>query len=291
MLIPSAFAASQNVMPSTSSAKGYLNPTLSKKNIAITNPELRAEFGSRSRWSMKTTLSYHGSEVTQPFSKHQPDPTGRSFFNDTSASGAIGVKYRIDQQSSLNFGTGLRVDTPFHGPKKLDTNDPRIAYDIFYRWLSLQMMSSVSGSYITTDVYQRNGQVSTLQASQFVKYRMGVSRLSFSFKTILSYYAFDRAYQENDFAYASQYGMGFYPGLDYRVTDWLQVQTSLSKSYSNLRSEEDPFTYDGGDLTQRLGLGISLSDEIYFYPYLSFFPEDIRDDSTSVSFNTIFSVF
>ena len=61
--------------------------------------------------------------------------------------------------------------------------------------------------------------------------------------------------------------------------------------YDHLRSERDNFTFAKNKIYQSVGLGISVTRDIYLYPNVQFLPEDIRSDLTNVALSANINVF
>ncbi|HWU44940.1 MAG TPA: hypothetical protein VN132_15915, partial [Bdellovibrio sp.] len=80
----------------------------------ITNAKLRAEMGSKSRWSIKTAINYNGGTVEKPFAGDRPNIAASTNTDvQTSLSGTVAVAYRLSARDSLSFGTGVAIATPF----------------------------------------------------------------------------------------------------------------------------------------------------------------------------------
>src|SRR5690606_16490271 len=70
----------------------------------ITNKKLRAELGSKSKWSIKTAFSYSGASVERPMAQIRPNyRAGADVPGLTSISGSIGIKYALSVRDSLSL--------------------------------------------------------------------------------------------------------------------------------------------------------------------------------------------
>jgi hypothetical protein len=102
-------------------------------------------------------------------------------------------------------------------------------------------------------------------------------------------FIYERGYGKKD-GKASRYLLGIYPQLKYNFSDKVNVYTSLAISLWNPRSIEDEMALHNKTLSGRLGMGMAYSRDIYFAPYLNFYPENPKADTTTISFSTIFSI-
>jgi len=85
----------------------------------LTNAKLRAETGSKSRFSIATAFSYDGGSLNAPLAAKRPNVqgvTGATTVADLN--GTINAKYNITQKDSLLVGGGLRWVTPLQGSQR-----------------------------------------------------------------------------------------------------------------------------------------------------------------------------
>lgn len=244
-----------------------------------------------SKYSFKASLSYYGPPVAKPLSPEQPNPDNKIGDYKVALSGSISGRYRINSSKVLSFGSGLTALTPFHGLERLDLKSPYIDFSKSFRGDALQMRVSSGASATTQKVYLNAGQVGALFGSCSLKYRLADTAFRLSLSSSLNIFLYERAYNAKSDRSASRYFLGLYPGLDYRWSDKLTVQTSLSTNYANERKEESWSLIKPRTLTQRLGVSLALTKTTFLYPYLNFYPESFTWDTTTLSFKTIFSVF
>ena len=257
----------------------------------LTHPELRAEEGSMSKYSVKAFLSYYGPPVATPLASEQPNPDNKVGDYKVALSGSMSGRYRINSSEVLSAGSGLKALTPFHGLERVDLKSPYLKYSKSLRFHKVQMRLTSGVSVTTQKAYTDAGQVGALSGSYSMKYKLGQTNLRLSLSTSLNIFIYNRAYNAKTDRTSSRYFLGVYPGIDYRLSDNYTVQTSLSTSFANPRKDEKWQSLNSRTITQRLGVSIALSKTTFLYPYFNFYPEKFTWETTTLSFNTIFSVF
>lgn len=255
----------------------------------ITDSKLKAESGSLSRYSLKFALSYYGPPIGDLSNEKQPNPDGSIGNNDTSLSGSIGGRYRFDSRSAVSVGTGISSLTPFHGSKRTDVKTPFISYDLNSRLQNVQMRNSYGLSVTTVKEYLDVGQYGTLSYDNNLVYNLGNSGFAVGLDTGLSVFLYNRDYEKADRT-AGRYFVGFYPQMKYNFTDKLSAYTSLAIGFTNPRALDDEWAMLNRTMTGRLGAGYAFTRDIYFSTFLNFYPKELKTDSTTVSFSTVFSI-
>lgn len=254
----------------------------------ITDSKLKAESGSLSRFSLKFSLSYFGPPVGDLSNRNQPNPDGSVGVYATSLGGSISGRYRFDGKSALSLGTGVSALTPFHGIERTDVKTPFVSYDRNSRWGDLQARNSYGVSVTTIPNYRDIGQYGTLSYDNSLVYNLGASGFAVGVDSSLSYFLYERDYFKKD-GKASRYVLGFYPQVKYNFSDKVNVYTSVAMNFWNPRFAEQTDILNK-KLSARLGMGVSITRDIYFAPYLNFYPERLTADTTTLSFSTIFSI-
>lgn len=258
-------------------------------NREITDSKLKADSGSLSRYSLKVSLSYFGPPVGDLSNKYQPNPDGSIGVYSTSLGGSISGRYRLDKRSAISVGTGVSALTPFHGVERTDVKTPFISYDRSTRVGEVQMRNSLGGSVTTIPNYRDVGQVGTLSLDNSLVYNIGDSGFATGVDVDFSYFLYERDYRPSD-RKSSTYHLGVFPQLKYNFSDKVNVYTSVAMSFWNPRATDDASVMLNKTLSGRLGMGMAFTRSIYFAPYLNFYPDNLRADTTTVSFSTVFSI-
>ena len=161
MATAAELSTTASILPSETKLKAPANAKKAKYGevIGITDAELRARAGSRSKYSLNATLSYLGAPLASPLDEDLPNPDNEPSVHKTSLGGSIAARYRLSDKSSLGFGSGINVLTPFHGAERVDVKDPYLAYDRLYKIGSVQALTSISTVYVTNPDYLEIGEV------------------------------------------------------------------------------------------------------------------------------------
>lgn len=272
----------------TPTESGLLKNEKFEDTRLLTDPKLRAEEGSMSKYSIKFNASYYGPTLADLSAKDQPNPDGSVGSYATSLGGSIAARYRVSSSRAVSFGTGIKAIYPLHGIERFDVNNPYLSYDMSSRWGRLQMRNSPSISLITVPNYKAVGEYGALAFYNSFVYEFD-NDLSVGLDSDFGYYLYDRAYRSSD-GKANQYSISFSPTLKYRINERLNINTSVSVMFWNPRSLDNDFALWNRSPTQRLGLAYAWTKEIYLNPYLYLYPNRITTDSTSMNFSAIFSV-
>lgn len=302
--------------------KAARSPGSDEADQVITNKKLRAETGSLSKWSISTSLRYQGGSVEKPGSAVRPNILGSKGTPALSRiMGDVGVKYRTSKLTSLTLGVGLVMTTPFqekadtkgYNPKagaaiqrqfarnddKLEANDPSLAFTKLTKLGSVQSVTSVIGTSYTTQVYRDLGYAAGLTLQQIFAYDIGTSGLTLGANFQVSANAFDKG--KNTFSAAAggpagyeraDYSLGFYPFMEYTINDKFSLRTiSGLYLYEHTDMDSNFWRLNKNTIYQSVGVGISVTRDIYLYPNVQFLPENIRADMTNIGLNTNINVF
>ena len=292
---PAASTGTLASEPSSGESTAKLRDVLKNKKYEedhlITDSKLRADEGSFSKYSLKFNLSYYGPTVSDLGAADQPNPDHSISPKETALGGSLGGRYRMDSTHTISAGTGLKAVHPFHGMERIDTNTPYMSYDISSRWRGIQMRNSPGASIVTIPNYTQVGEFASLDYNFSAVFDLGVSKWALGTDVTFGYYLYNRDYTAKD-GRAQRFNISTSPFLKYNFTDKLSVNTSVGLAWWNprqLEKKDAPVLYNSS-VTQRLGLAYALTRDIYFSPYLSFFPGRLATDLTTLNFSTIFSV-
>ncbi len=258
----------------------------------VTDAELRAKAGSRSLWSLSGYMGYSGPRIDRLHQDVRPNPDRMPQEPRTSVNGSLGVRYRWSPQTSVSADTGLRFFTPLAGARDGELSDPGLSLERLYPLFKLQMRSRYSLSVTTSEYYADQGQLGTLNMAHDFKRKIGNldSRWLFSVGSSFNWFLFERPVRDGD-ARVSNYLFTIYPGFQFNIWDNLNFGTSLAFGYSNLRREENWWNWEKRLWSQRFSLGYGLTRNIFFSPYLNFFPENFTWDTTSFNMNVYLNIF
>lgn len=241
----------------------------------ITNAKLRAETGSKSKWSGSFTANYNGGSLQKPMSKNRPNPTRDPIAPKTAMQGDLGVRYRMDKNQSLKAGTGYSLEQPFHEAKRGQINNPQISYNYAGKVGGVQTSFDGLVSFSTNSDEVEIGQRGLVDVSQTVIYDFGGSKLSVGLLAGVTYTDYskrDEVVQPKGQgaapaeAFQEDYTLAAYPFAEYAISDLIQLRTVFRPwIFSHARAAET-WTFNRRPWTQSFGVGFAVTRDIYLYP-------------------------
>jgi hypothetical protein len=272
----------------------------------ITNRKLRAETGSKNKYSFSAALSYSGGTVKDPGSETRPNITGALGTQQAvNLRGTLGGKYKINSLNSLALDVGVGIDKPFHSDDKSFgdrsyADNPSLTYQVLSKFGGVQSVTQIGVQAYTSDFYRQWGYMSGLSLSQIGVYDFGGSKFSLGANLALGSNYFNKQTtaltqvktKSGATAMTSvgdqqgDYSAGIYPFAEYVINDTFNVRTiSGLWVYDHSRMESDFWTWSKNLIYQSVGVGISITRDIYLYPNVQFMPENIKDERTNVAIN------
>lgn len=276
----------------------------------ITNNKLRAELGSKSKWSIRTAMNYQGGTVQKAFSDERPEIRAEGEEDGVvNFSADIAIKYRTSEKTSLNVGTGVSVDKIFHRTFNEATNtdmehnkkengaprrnagvsDPYIEFNGGYKAFGMQNSSAVTLGFYTDPYFSDVlGRTNSLSLTHVLIQDVGNNSLGLA----LAYYNF---FYDNDSDFtdagsrrmeAQAYASPFY---EYAFNDKYNFRTVFNWFSFNKRMGQNEWRQ--AVVQQSMGLGISVTRDIFLYPNIQFIPQDIRPERTNVALSANINVF
>lgn len=242
----------------------------------ITNAKLRAESGSKSKWSGSIAASYAGGSLEKPFSKDRPNPTRARIAPRVTMGGDMNVRYRVNKNQSFSAGVGYSLERPLHEAKKGDITNPRVGTNYVGKIGAVQSVSELQ-LIVTTDSDELEaGSVATIVPQQVFMYDVGTSKLSIGLALDGYYTQYNK--DENKLVripprgfrpagdYQEDYGVGIYPLAEYAVTDKLQLRTVFRPWNFDHSPYDDGFKFSKKPWTQSFGVGYAVTRDVYLYP-------------------------
>ncbi|MGE5086588.1 MAG: hypothetical protein ACM3MG_09830 [Bacillota bacterium] len=311
--------ASLNTAANTSTSKmdDLKKPTEKLKDIddEITDARMRATLGSKSRFSFQSSLAYSGGSVQEPLGAVRP--AYRTSAEDevlADLSGQVGVNFRATERDNISFGTGITIIDPLHGDitkpatdkTKYGNNEtasrykvatPYVGYSRGYKAFGAQMISSATLSYYTADATVKRGYLGGVSASQTVLANLGSSKWNggasvSGSKALYSGTIENKAFQKRldaGTSFRDEWSIGLFPFLQYKFNDTYSFRTVFG--YFQFQQQENKSSFEQIEPYQSVGLGLSITRDIYLYPNVQFTPKDIRDDRTNVALSANINLF
>ncbi|HWU42531.1 MAG TPA: hypothetical protein VN132_03800 [Bdellovibrio sp.] len=258
----------------------------------ITDAKLKADAGSLERYSIKFNLSYAGPPVGDLDNKMQPNPDGSAGTYETSLGGSISARYRISTSTALSLGTGVSALTPVQGVKRYDVKNPFVSYDMSNRFWDTQMRNAFGATLVTNPDWKVQGETSGLTYDNYWLYNIGTSGWGIELDTSFAYWIYDRGANPKNVKEmkSGMYTVNLYPQVKYNFSDKFSANTSLNMPFVSPRGSNDRTILWNRTLSQRVGVGYAFTRDIYFSPYLNFYPKSAELDSTTINFSTTFSI-
>jgi hypothetical protein len=271
--------------------------------------------GSKSRRSFKSSLAYSGGSVEKPFDAVRPNYRASATIESmTTLAGDMGLNFRITDKDNLGVGTGLTIVDPFHGDISKPVVDPRnenadsiaryqfstpfINWTRGYRVWDIQMVSSITYGHATdSDSLKLTKTFGTTTFSQTIQKNLGTSGWNTGASISVSKYFYsgdvdDPAMLKRMAAGAykrSDVGAGIFPFLQYQFNDTYSFRTIFGYfQFMKYEVDEEPIQMEP---YQSVGVGISITRDIYIYPNVQFTPKDMRADRTNVALSTNINLF
>lgn len=280
----------------------------------ITNARLRAQLGAKSRWSFKSALGYSGGSVDKPFAEVRPNyRSGANREALPALSGTVGINYRMTERDNLSFGTGITVVNPLFGGITKPATDarkgangavisryqvatPGIGWSRGYKAMGSQMISGIDYSHYTDSDSADENAVGDITLSQTLLANLGDSRWSGGLSGNFSYSIYSGGVKNADLVPYYEAGVlrrsdmmvGLYPFAEYSFTDAVSFRTVFGyfEFLKNKNEYGNSDRFMQREPYQSMGVGISITRDIYLYPNVQFTPKDIRSDRTNVALST-----
>jgi len=281
----------------------------------ITDARLRAQLGSKSQWSFQSSLAYSGGSIQDPLGAVRPNYRASATIEAmTSLAGNVGVNYRAGNRDNISFGTGITVIDPLHGDitksaqdtrtgrsgalARYEVSTPYIGWSRGYRAFDAQMVSGLTYGHATdSDSVNLTKTLGSVSFNQTILANFGASKWTggASISLVKSFYTGD----VTDAKLLARMASGSYKRLDMNVGVFPFAQYTFNDRYS-FRTVFGYFQfakYEGSDATpqmepyQSVGVGVSITRDIYLYPNVQFTPKDIRADRTNVALSANINLF
>lgn len=284
----------QNVQPNQNQIKN------DNVDDILTNKMMRAQTGSKSKWSISNSINYNGGSLETPLNEHIPNiSAGTGLTNYANLTDSISVKYRATTQSSVSAGIGARWISPFNGSEvpqgyngnKYDAYNPYLRYQYVYRWQGVQNALTAGPTLTTFNNLTRMGYVGNAIVQQNSVYEVGQTGFSVGALAYVIY----AAYNNDSIPYRSSisdYSGAFEPFLEYKISPKINLRTFWSAlSYEHIVAEPRALTFQQDIVTQSVGVGVSVARDVFLYPNVTFIPYDLRSDRTNVCLSANINLF
>ncbi len=278
-----AFAQDQTPATNTDSqTKMKIEEAADRKNKVdgdidqeITNAKLRAESGSKSRYSLSFTANYAGGSLREPFSKNRPNLTNDPVIPKVTMGGEFGGRYRIDKNQSLSLGIGYALERPFHEAQRGQISNPSLSYNYVAKLGPVQNVSSASVGVTTNSDQVTIGDVGGLGLSNTVIYDFGGSKTSVGLAAEVGYTHFNKKNEivepkgqprTRAIRFQEDYSVAAYPFAEYAFSDKVNLRTVFRPWIFTHRRVKDGQEFNHRPWTQSFGVGFAVTRDVFVYP-------------------------
>lgn len=273
----------------------------------ITNARMRAESGSKSKWSLSASLQYKGGAISRGFGEMRPNIVGQPGVETvTSLSVDPSVRYRWTKNDSVTIGNSFAIMTPFHGKtantkQQFNFRDPDVTYNRVGKLGTLQSTGSVSVSAGTSNESRDMENAGSIGGSVSVLkgFENGLT-VGVSLAGGYNHYTSKPAQGKHPRSHSDEYGgdarnqfdVGIYPFMEYSFNDRYSFRTVFGYfNWEHLYGDQNKWRLLQTYVYQSVGVGISVTRDIYLYPNVQFVPDNIRGDFTNVAMSATINVF
>lgn len=286
------------------------NKTVDKADKAdelITNRRFRASNGSLSDLSMNMSLSYSGGSIQNPLSADRPNISNAG---DTTSiaglGGSLNASYRLNKLNRLNLGAGVQVLAPFHD--SIDTDDaraqrefdenrgnvdisnPSLSYTHMNKFFGVQTVMTAGITQYTASNLTDYGYSNSVDLSLNTMYDFGGSALSVGALVVYNRYLFDKD-DEQFLAAQNETVFGVLPQAEYVINDTFNIRTIVRSHWYQNNRKDGASNYTKRPVTQSIGLGISVSRDVFLYPNIQFAYDNLQASNTNVGFSANINMF
>jgi hypothetical protein len=312
VVTPNPQAAQSNVQINDVTPKKKSNTTDDAAEVdeMITNNNLRALSGSTSKWSIASIFDYLGGTLVSPLSEDRPNISDGSGNTDKAdLDGNINIKYNINAKNSLLLGIGIRWIAPLKpgGPTNyngttFDAINPTFTYQHIYKWAGVQSVFQASFQQWTQADYTALGYDKQYQLSQENMYQVPGTKFSIGGGISTQYQTFNKSGSFGSVAQGnyiadlrtaqSQYMFSFVPEFEYQISTKVNLRTVINLwTYEHYMSQSDLSVYQQDEIYQSVGIGYSVTRDIFLYPNVQFIPSHLEASLTNVGITATINLF
>ncbi len=267
----------------------------------ITNAKLRAESGSKSKFSSSISATYSGGSISDPGSKDRKNLLGGSNVEQVRFSGRVSGRYRFTKNTSMTAGIGMNIVQPFHSAQeelgqndygdKTEVSNPNVAVS-HYRRVNNWMLQAGGGVTVITAEKTR------LAGYQANPYLTGTALYDFKngFNVGMLLAVDTLVLNRNASRANPDFEFGWHPFVEYAFNDTFNFRTIWNFGVAHSSGEvpgQNRWTNTG--MRQSFGLGIAATRDIFLYPNFQIptrnFYADFESDRTTVGISATINVF
>ncbi|MFL5783112.1 MAG: hypothetical protein ACJ76H_00800 [Bacteriovoracaceae bacterium] len=268
----------------------------------ITNRRLRAQSGSLSKWSGNFAYNYNAGSLQKPLAAQRPNITaGANNLTLQNMTLNMGLRYRFSTLNSITFATGAFITAPFNTTintnnpalkkrfedtkQQLTVNDPNLIYTNLTNLSGFQIVTQFTPTLITNSQQRHAGYTGSFDWTSTIMKEIGKSGLSLGGALEYTRYFFDKT----DKTLGANY-LQIYPVGEYVLNETYNLRTVLGYQWEQLRNTPND-NYHKLAVFQSIGLGITVTRNIFLYPNIQFLPSHMKQELTNVGLSAYFNAF
>lgn len=263
----------------------------------ITNARMRAESGSKSKFSLSVSAGYSGGSIKKPLAVERPNLLGNAETETaTELSGDASLRYRFDKNYSATFGAGFSVYTPLQGDvsreeRQGDVSNPGLGFSRAGKIGPFQAISSIGYTYGTARSYRDIELNHMVDVGQNMLYTF--ERIPLTLGTAVAFITPIYGDKVGNLNRQTQFSAAVYPYAEYAFSDKYSLRTVFGyMNFWHRRTRDDAtlFNMEKRPSYQSVGVGVSLTRDIYLYPNIQFLPTEMEAEKTNVALSATINV-
>jgi hypothetical protein len=272
----------------------------------ITNAKLRAESGSKSKFSLSATATYTGGSIVNAFGTERPNIKGTPEQQvNSSMGGGLNGRYRWTKNDSFTAGTTYGIMTPLQGdvhktPNQFNVFDPNVAYNHVSKVMGFQTVAVLGYAYGTSNE-SRNVDLTHQFGVAYNAMYAFKNRITAGAQVAADYNVYTSAPGDNKAgANPDQYGgdkrvdwdFAIYPQAEYQFNDTFSARTVFGYfNWKHLYGDSNQARLLQTFVYQSIGVGISVARDVFLYPNVQFLPGNLHSDFTNVAMTATLNIF
>ncbi len=257
----------------------------------ITNARMRANSGSKSKYSASFGINYAGGSMKDPGADTRKDLLGGDNLEQVELSADLDGRLRLNKNTSITAGIGVTAVQPFHGNRgnqekymdKLEASNPNVGISTYKRVGNLMVSYAGGLTYFTSEQATDAGFLMNASASANLLYdfkngfQAGIS-FGPGYNMITGE---DKFNSKGALINIPDFTFDAYPYLEYAINDMFNLRTVLNAGIIHSRYS----LKDGGHWTNRgtrqsFGVGIAINRDIFLYPNVQISNRDFYADAS-----------
>ena len=255
----------------------------------ITNAKMRAESGSKSKYSASFSVRYDGGSLKDPGADARLNLLGGDNQEQVNLSATIKGRYRINKNTSVSANIGTKVVQPFHGNRgdqdkyldKVEVANPSVTLSTYRRTGNWMLNYSANLTYFTSEQSTDIGRLMkpSVDATALYDFKNGfqvgiVGDIGYNIidgRTIIG---------PNGRIDVPDLTLAVYPFAEYTINDTFNLRTVYNAGLSHSRYSKRGGHWSNDLTRQSFGLGISVTRDVFLYPNVQISVRDFYADAS-----------